>query len=64
VCTYVKSDIGMMAKGNIAPNGKKYPDPDVLLLSYTGCLWRDKQGGSGASNRMRGFHRACDGGRA
>ena len=32
VCTYVKSDIGMMAKGNIAPNGKKYPDPDVLLL--------------------------------
>ncbi|MFY9830715.1 MAG: benzoyl-CoA reductase subunit B [Rhodoplanes sp.] len=38
VCTYVKSDIGMMAKGNIAPNGKKYPDPDVLLLSYTGCF--------------------------
>ena len=22
VCTYVKSDIGMMAKGNLAPNGK------------------------------------------
>ena len=38
VCTYVKSDIGMVAKGNIAPNGKKYPDPDVLLLSYTGCF--------------------------
>ncbi len=38
VCTYVKSDIGMMLKGNIAPNGKKYPDPDVLLLSYTGCF--------------------------
>ena len=38
VCTYVKSDIGMMAKGNIAPNGKKLPDPDVLLLSYTGCF--------------------------
>ena len=38
VCTYVKSDIGMMAKGNIAPNGKKFPDPDVLLLSYTGCF--------------------------
>ena len=37
VCTYVKSDIGMMAKGNMAPNGKKFPDPDVLLLSYT-CL--------------------------
>jgi len=38
VCTYVKSDIGMMAKGNIAPNGKKFPAPDVLLLSYTGCF--------------------------
>jgi len=38
VCTYVKSDIGMMAKGNIGPNGKKMPDPDVLLLSYTGCF--------------------------
>jgi benzoyl-CoA reductase subunit B len=38
VCTYVKSDIGMMSKGNIAPNGKKFPDPDVLLLSYTGCF--------------------------
>jgi len=38
VCTYVKSDIGMMAKGNIAPNGKKFPRPDVLLLSYTGCF--------------------------
>jgi benzoyl-CoA reductase subunit B len=38
VCTYVKSDIGMMAKGNIAPNGKKFPNPDILLLSYTGCF--------------------------
>jgi len=38
VCTYVKSDIGMMSKGNLAPNGKKFPDPDVLLLSYTGCF--------------------------
>ena len=38
VCTYVKADIGMMAKGNIAPNGKPFPDPDVLLLSYTGVL--------------------------
>jgi len=38
VCTYVKADIGMMAKGNIAPNGKPFPDPDVLLLSYTGCF--------------------------
>ena len=38
VCTYVKSDIGMMMKGNIGPNGKKLPKPDVLLLSYTGCF--------------------------
>ncbi len=38
VCTYVKSDIGMMAKGNIAPNGRPFPKPDVLLLSYTGCF--------------------------
>ncbi len=38
VCAYVKADIGMMAKGNIAPNGKPMPDPDVLLLSYTGCF--------------------------
>lgn len=38
VCTYVKSDIGMMAKGNIGPNGKPLPSPDVLMLSYTGCF--------------------------
>ena len=38
VCTYVKSDIGMMLRGNIGPNGKKLPDPDVLMLSYTGCF--------------------------
>ena len=38
VCTYVKADIGMMAKGNIAPNGKPMPTPDLLLLSYTGCF--------------------------
>jgi len=38
VCTYVKTDIGMMLKGNIAPNGKPYPNPDLLLLSYTGCF--------------------------
>jgi benzoyl-CoA reductase subunit B len=37
VCTYVKADIGQMSKGNIAPNGKPYPNPDVLMLSYTGC---------------------------
>ncbi len=38
VCTYVKADIGMMAKGNLAPNGKPLPPPDLLLLSYTGCF--------------------------
>tara|TARA_R110002167_G_scaffold39585_2_gene122146 strand:+ start:2250 stop:3566 length:1317 start_codon:yes stop_codon:yes gene_type:complete len=38
VCTYVKADIGMMSKGNIAPNGKPMPNPDLLLLSYTGCF--------------------------
>jgi len=37
VCTYVKADIGRMARGNLAPNGKPYPDPDILTLSYTGC---------------------------
>jgi benzoyl-CoA reductase subunit B len=37
VCTYVKADIGMMAKGNLAPNGQPFPAPDMLLLSYTGC---------------------------
>ena len=38
VCTYVKADIGSMAKGSIAPNGKPMPAPDLLLLSYTGCF--------------------------
>jgi benzoyl-CoA reductase subunit B len=38
VCTYVKADIGNMAKGAIAPNGKPLPAPDLLLLSYTGCF--------------------------
>ncbi len=38
VCTYVKADIGMMAKGNLAPNGEPLPPPDLLLLSYTGCF--------------------------
>ncbi len=37
VCTYVKADIGMLSSGNIAPNGKPMPRPDLLLLSYTGC---------------------------
>jgi benzoyl-CoA reductase subunit B len=38
VCTYVKCDVGMMLNGNIGPNGEKVPDPDLLLLSYTGCF--------------------------
>ncbi len=38
VCTYVKADLGMMARGNLAPNGKPLPEPDLLLLSYTGCF--------------------------
>jgi benzoyl-CoA reductase subunit B len=38
VCTYVKSDLGMLARGNTGPYGLKMPEPDVLLLSYTGCF--------------------------
>lgn len=38
VCTYVKCDIGMMLNGNIGPTGEKIPEPDILLLSYTGCF--------------------------
>ena len=38
VCTYVKADLGMLARGNLAPNGKPLPPPDALLLSYTGCF--------------------------
>lgn len=38
VCTYVKADIGMLKSGNIGPTGEKLPDPDLLLLSYTGCF--------------------------
>jgi len=38
VCTYVKSDLGMMAKGAIGPHGRRLPDPNLLLLSYTGCF--------------------------
>lgn len=38
VCTYVKCDIGMMLNGNIGPTGEKLPDPDLLLLSYSGCF--------------------------
>ncbi len=38
VCSYVKCDIGMMLQGNVGPTGQKLPDPDILLLSYTGCF--------------------------
>ena len=38
VCTYVKCDIGMMKSGAIGPTGQKIPEPDLLLLSYTGCF--------------------------
>ena len=38
VCTYVKCDLGMLKKGNIGPTGLKLPEPDLLLLSYTGCF--------------------------
>jgi len=38
VCTYVKCDLGMMKSGNVGPTGKKLPEPDLLLLSYTGCF--------------------------
>jgi len=37
VCTYVKCDLGMMEQG-IGPTGKPIPEPDMLLLSYTGCF--------------------------
>lgn len=38
VCTYVKADIGMLKSGNLGPTGEKLPEPDLLLLSYTGCF--------------------------
>jgi len=38
VCTYVKCDIGMLRSGNVGPTGTKLPEPDLLLLSYTGCF--------------------------
>jgi benzoyl-CoA reductase subunit B len=38
VCTYVKCDLGMLRSGNIGPTGMKLPEPDLLLLSYTGCF--------------------------
>lgn len=38
VCTYVKCDLGMMKSGNVGPTGERIPNPDLLLLSYTGCF--------------------------
>ena len=38
VCTYVKCDVGMKRAGNIGPTGERLPDPNLLLLSYTGCF--------------------------
>jgi benzoyl-CoA reductase subunit B len=38
VCSYVKCDIGMARSGNLGPTGEKLPEPDLLLLSYTGCF--------------------------
>jgi benzoyl-CoA reductase subunit B len=38
VCTYVKSDLGMMLNGEVGPTGEPLPKPDLLLLSYTGCF--------------------------
>jgi len=38
IMTYVKTDLGMMSKGQVGPNGKPLPTPDLLLLSYTGCF--------------------------
>src|SRR5512145_2037967 len=38
VCTYVKCDLGMLKSGNIGPTGEHLPNPDLLLLSYTGCF--------------------------
>jgi benzoyl-CoA reductase subunit B len=38
VCAYVKCDLGMLHSGNIGPTGERLPDPDLLLLSYTGCF--------------------------
>ncbi len=38
VCTYVKCDLGMMKSGNTGPTGEHLPNPDLLLLSYTGCF--------------------------
>jgi benzoyl-CoA reductase subunit B len=38
VCAYVKASIGALHQGNIGPTGERLPNPDLLLLSYTGCF--------------------------
>jgi benzoyl-CoA reductase subunit B len=38
VCAYVKSDLGMQKAGNVGPTDDRLPDPNLLLLSYTGCF--------------------------
>ncbi len=38
VCSYVKCDLGMSLKGNVGPTGERLPEPNALLLSYTGCF--------------------------
>ncbi|MDH5560262.1 MAG: benzoyl-CoA reductase subunit B [Deltaproteobacteria bacterium] len=38
VCTYVKCHIGMIQSGIPGPDGRPLPEPDLLLLSYTGCF--------------------------
>jgi benzoyl-CoA reductase subunit B len=38
VCAYVKCDVGMLHSGNVGPTGERLPNPDLLLLSYTGCF--------------------------
>jgi benzoyl-CoA reductase subunit B len=38
VCAYVKCSIGALHSGHIGPTGERLPDPDLLLLSYTGCF--------------------------
>ena len=34
----MKCDIGMLKSGNTGPTGTRLPEPDLLLLSYTGCF--------------------------
>ncbi len=38
VCAYVKASIGALHSGNLGPTGERLPNPDLLLLSYTGCF--------------------------